>query len=310
MSTPRAPIKLIDYQCPECETVIQAPKQQTARNIRRSREGHIKTMWCHVCKKDTGHVQLSEYQNLMKPEVNMNEIVKVEFKNKRVLTTKQLADFYETDPAFLSNNFKRNIGHYRVGNDYFMLCGQEKTDFLNLHQIDDGSKNAQYFYLWTESGCLLHAKSLGSNKAWDVYRMLVDTYFRVKELAQPKPQTREEIIQAGYTALLSLVEEMKPKAEQYDHFISAGNNQSIGVIAKALNISTNGRKLGRNNLFAILRNKGILMSNNVPKQEYINAGYFEVKIKPIQMGDVYEDKPQTFVTPKGVSWLSKILKEG
>ena len=53
------------------------------------------------------------------------------------------------------------------------------------------------------------------------------------------------------------------------------------------------------------------MSNNRPYQRFIDAGYFVVKEKPIQMGGQVINKPQTYVTAKGVSWLEKLLsKEG
>ena len=41
-------------------------------------------------------------------------------------------------------------------------------------------KNLNVLYLWTERGALLHAKSLTTDKAWEVYGELVETYFRAK----------------------------------------------------------------------------------------------------------------------------------
>lgn len=98
--------------------------------------------------------------------------------------------------------------------------------------------------------------------------------------------------------------ELEPKAEQFDKFISGENYQDMNTVAKALG-------WGRNKLFAELRDKKILMSDNRPYQRYIDAGYFVVKEKSIQMGGQVINKPQTYVTAKGVSWLEKILsKEG
>ena len=45
-------------------------------------------------------------------------------------------------------------------------------------------------YLWTEKGAFLHAKSLGTDKAWEVYENLVDFYFNKK-----KPMSTAEQIQ-------------------------------------------------------------------------------------------------------------------
>lgn len=74
-------------------------------------------------------------------------------------------------------------------------------------------------------------------------------------------------------------------------------NLSIGEFAK---ITLN---YGRNKLFEKLRDLKILMSDNVPYQNYVDSGYFQVTEKVTQIGV----KPVTLVTPKGQTWLSKKL---
>jgi hypothetical protein len=112
----------------------------------------------------------------------MNELTILEHRNARVLTTQILAEQYGTDARRISENFNRNRDRYIEGKHFYALKDEEKREFLNHTQIDDGSKNAQYFYLWTERGALLHAKSLNTDKAWEVYDRLVETYFRVRAL--------------------------------------------------------------------------------------------------------------------------------
>jgi len=90
--------------------------------------------------------------------------------------------------------------------------------------------------------------------------------------------------------------EMKPKVSEYDLFMKSESSQSFGDVAKIL-------KIGRNSLFKILREKKILMSNNVPYQEYMK--YFEVIEKPIKIGKDVVNKPVTLVNPKGISYISK-----
>ena len=43
------------------------------------------------------------------------------------------------------------------------------------------ANRASHLYLWTEKGALLHAKSLNTDQAWEVYDWLVDFYFRAKD---------------------------------------------------------------------------------------------------------------------------------
>jgi len=96
-------------------------------------------------------------------------------------------------------------------------------------------------------------------------------------------------------------ERLKPKAEMHDMFLGGKNAQPVGVVAKSLDI-------GRNKLFEFLREKKILMANNVPYQRYIDAGYFRVIEKPIAMGGNTINKAQTLVTAKGVDYIGKLLK--
>lgn len=80
----------------------------------------------------------------------MNEIKVIENNGQRVLTTAQIAELYETDSKVISNNFNRNKGRYIEGKHYYCLTGDVKREFVNRHQIEDGSK-ATNFYLWTDT---------------------------------------------------------------------------------------------------------------------------------------------------------------
>ena len=41
------------FKCPLCGTVTTAPKTEGT-----SHRGHVKTMYCYVCLRDTNHVQI------------------------------------------------------------------------------------------------------------------------------------------------------------------------------------------------------------------------------------------------------------
>lgn len=57
----------------------------------------------------------------------------------------------------------------------------KKKNKLGSLEIQGNLKYARILYLWTEKGVLLHAKSLNTDKAWEVYDYLVDYYFRAEE---------------------------------------------------------------------------------------------------------------------------------
>ena len=138
----------------------------------------------------------------------------VETNNQRVLTTAQIAEQYGTDSKVISNNFNRNKTRYIEGKHYYCLTGEVKRDFLNRHQIEDGSR-ATNFYLWTEKGALLHAKSLNTDQAWQAYEVLVDTYFSVRELGQlPQRPDRTKALE---------VKEMNARVRMSNQFLKLAN---------------------------------------------------------------------------------------
>ncbi|MCM1507394.1 MAG: hypothetical protein NC177_09715 [Ruminococcus flavefaciens] len=51
-----------------------------------------------------------------------------------------------------------------------------------MNFTNTNSSKIRVLYLWTERGALLHAKSINTDKAWEVYEFLVDNYFRVRNM--------------------------------------------------------------------------------------------------------------------------------
>lgn len=116
----------------------------------------------------------------------MQNLQILEVKGQRVLTTQQIADCYGTTRKVVQNNFAYNRCRYVAGKHYIPL---EKDDLINFkahHEIQGNLKYAHILYLWTEKGALLHAKSLNTDKAWEVYDYLVDFYFRSHEKLEKK----------------------------------------------------------------------------------------------------------------------------
>ena len=64
-------------------------------------------------------------------------------------------------------------------------------------------------YLWTEKGALLHAKSLNTDKAWEVYDYLVDFYFRVKEQPVVKETKLEPVKKPSGREVVDIPENIK-----------------------------------------------------------------------------------------------------
>lgn len=60
-----------------------------------------------------------------------------------------------------------------------------------------------------------------------------------------------------------------PKVEFYDEVVDSKDALPMDRVAKLLNIG-----IGRNRLFAFLREKNVLMPNNTPYQKYVELGWF------------------------------------
>ena len=119
----------------------------------------------------------------------MNELQITEYKNIRVLTTQQIAEAYGTDSKTISYNFNHNKERYIDGKHFICLSGDELRAFREIHDLPN---NLNKLYLWTEKGAFLHAKSLNTDVAWEVYDRLVDNYF---EKPKSVPMTTDQKIQ-------------------------------------------------------------------------------------------------------------------
>lgn len=114
----------------------------------------------------------------------MNELKIIEHEGIRVLTTQQLAEVYGTETANIKMNFKNNKDRFVEGRDYFCLKGNELKEFKNyVNDIYLVNKRTPSLYLWTERGANRHSKILDTDRAWQQFDILEETYFKVKALS-------------------------------------------------------------------------------------------------------------------------------
>lgn len=114
----------------------------------------------------------------------MNDLQIIEHKNQRVLTTQQLAEFYETTENNITQNFKRNKNKFIEGRDFHLLKGDDLKGFLRMtnSHLQNQSK-IRSLYLWTERGANRHSKILDTDRAWQQFDVLEEIYFKVKKLS-------------------------------------------------------------------------------------------------------------------------------
>ena len=88
----------------------------------------------------------------------------------------------------------------------------------------------------------------------------------------------------------------------------AGTENVIDMNAMAKLAVEENIPIGRNRLFRWLRENGILMSDNLPYQKFIDRGYFAVKESVFEAGSMTKTYQQTFVTGRGQRFIIGRLK--
>lgn len=249
----------------------------------------------------------------------MNELKIIEHQKQRVLLTQQLAESYGTDRRVISNNFSRNKDRYQEGKHYYLLKGDTLKEFKGCHQIDESLKSTSILYLWTERGAFLHAKSLNTDKAWEVYDSLVEHYFNSKEA---KPSLLPTNYKEALLQLVAQVEaneklelecrmkdqqlgELKPKADYCDLILQSKALVNISQIAKDYGMS--GKAMNK-----LLHDLGVQYKQSnqwLLYSKYQNSGYTHSKTIDITRSNGLSDvRMHTEWTQKGRLFLYELLK--
>ena len=88
-----------------------------------------------------------------------------------------------------------------------------------------------------------------------------------------------------------------------------GTNDLIDMNAMAKLARAENIPVGRNKLYSWLKRTGVLMSNNLPYQRYIDRGYFAVKESVFEVNGMKKTYRQTFVTGKGQLFIISLLRK-
>lgn len=89
----------------------------------------------------------------------------------------------------------------------------------------------------------------------------------------------------------------------------ADSDDLIDMNAMAKLAADKNFNIGRTRLFRWLKEMGVLMSNNLPYQRYIDRGYFAVKESVFETATMTKTYQQTFVTGKGQLFIIGLLRK-
>lgn len=134
-----------------------------------------------------------------------------------------------------------------------------------------------------------------------------------------KPQSDVECVVKGVLAARRLlkernkqIEELKTKADFADAISTSDTSIPIGALAKL--IKQNGVDIGRNRLFAWMKDRGYLikagLDKNMPTQRALDGKWLEVKETSYKNPRICKIARTTLVTGKGqIFFVNKFLKE-
>lgn len=224
----------------------------------------------------------------------MNELIKVtESNGVQAVSARDLYRFLDATERFSSwieRQFQYGFNEFvdYVGcKEFNTLANQELDDYsltidcakeISMLQKNDKGKIARQYFIEVE-------------KKYKQNNLPTSYLDALKALVASEEQ--KQLIEARNL-------ELEPKAEVYDKLSNGINLLTFNDAAKSLGY-------GRNTLMKILRDRMILRHNNTPYQRYMDSEYFEVKITPISIGQFLKNQNQTYVTAKGLIWLSKTL---
>lgn len=149
----------------------------------------------------------------------------------------------------------------------------------------------------TEKGKTCRQYLIDLEKAWNTPEQVMARALDIahKTIEKMKNQT---------ALLVAENQRMKPKEEFFDAVTGSKDAIEIGKVAKVLDYPG----IGRNKLFEILRDKKILMKDNIPYQKYIDNGYFRTIEQRYTVPDgETRISIKTLVYQKGVDYIRMIL---
>jgi phage antirepressor YoqD-like protein len=107
-------------------------------------------------------------------------------------------------------------------------------------------------------------------------------------------------------AMEYLRQELQPKADFYDTVTQSDDWAEMSQVSKLIAV----KGWGRNKVFSLLRERGILRYNNEPYQQYVERGYFKVVEQYVYLPNMETlINKKTVVSQKGIDFVRKIIME-
>ena len=235
----------------------------------------------------------------------MNELIKVNINENQepVISGRELHEKLEVKtlykdwfPRMCEYGFIENIDFVAIAQKRATAQGNETTYFDHILKLDMAKEIA-----------MLQRNEKG--KQIRKYFIEIEKEFNSPEKIMARGLLiADKTIKEQKTLIINLeykIEKDKNKVEFYDDVVDSTTTFEISKVAKMLNFI----QVGRNNLFEILREQGILQRDNTPYQNYVDRGWFRlIETKYTKPNGDVQLNYKTVVYQKGIEHIAKLLK--
>lgn len=170
-----------------------------------SQAAGIETFPKNQSQEEASEEKISDLETVNDPhepisseEKSLMDLPLIIINGKKVISTKQLAKYYQTSFTNILRNFNNNMSYYQEEVHYFRLPRTQAVELaqkmsknpnskIYLMELTPGQSERNSIIMWTEEGMWLSAKSIGTDIAWDAIKYLIRFYFARRE--EPAPLT-------------------------------------------------------------------------------------------------------------------------
>lgn len=250
----------------------------------------------------------------------------LEYKDTWSLLDRQVAEGFGVTQEAVRKQRTQGATEYIEGVHYYYkdMYHDGKGGLIeSMDKSGGGSRNTQKMVFWTKKGIITLGFKLNKTPQTIAFRDWASDY--ILNSSNRPLDIQNVLADPRVFAQLALrYADEQDKNKQLEHKIEADapyvdfaravevskGDIKIGEYAKILCNKDKSIDTGEIRLFALMRELGILMSNNEPLQKYLNMGYFRRKPQPFT-------KPNsercldfiTLITPRGQVKLAKKLIE-
>jgi phage antirepressor YoqD-like protein/uncharacterized protein YlbG (UPF0298 family) len=231
-------------------------------------------------------------------------------------TKDNVADFFEVSPRTIERFLKENRSDFMLYGDFRKTKKQLKKLGTDKFVGTKIPRKLTKINLFNRKHIMLFACYLSQSS--DVAKKVVQYLIEAESLMDSDTKIEALLRSLGdltktvdlppgvfNKVYMQVYEEVQKRKPLVSFAESVGDTENLISIEDFAKSTQDSLGLGRNKLFQEMRYDGVLNFRNMPYQNFINSGYFEVVTRVINDKCIY----QTMLTGKGQIWLHTRMKK-